>query len=314
MVDQAKAKQSSDDGQQPSQQDASATQQVADLMRSLATGGDGGDADRADDGDDQEQAGAAQGAQSDGDNDLSGAEDIDTSDLGIGAAENSGDADSTSALAELAEKAGTSVEELYKLEIAMPDGRPTVTLGELKDSHLDAQALDDQRASFDEHRTSFENEMIRARGELTEVLSLLGELPDELLQRGRQQYAKTVDEERSALLGIKPEWADIDAYRAAKGQMAQAVSEYGFRPAELEAIVDHRLVKLVWDFSELKRRVDAAKAGRKRQVRDHKTSRPANRAASGNATRTEQQQRAAASSRSEDKAAAIAGILTDSLE
>ena len=159
----------------------------------------------------------------------------------------------------------------------MPDGRSSVTLGELKDSYNDVAEIEEQRGAFDAHRTAFENEMIRSRGELQEVLKLLPELPQELIAQGRQRYAAQLDTERASLLSVKPEWADPVKFQAARDRMADAIADYGFRPSELDAVVDHRLTKLIFDFSVLKQRVAEAKASRKKLVRDHNSARTTSR-------------------------------------
>ena len=201
---------------------------------------------------------------------------IQMDDLGIAPA-GGGDADKPSAaLAELAEKAGTTIEEIYKLPVAMSDGRPSVTLGELKDSYKDVDAIEEQRGALEAHRTAFENDMIRSRGELQEVLKMLPEIPEAVIAQARQKYAELIDNERAALLSVKPEWADPDKFMAAQDQMVEAIADYGFRKSDLSDVKDHRLTKLIYDFSVLKRRVSEAKASRKKLVRDHNAA-PATR-------------------------------------
>ena len=231
---------------------------------------------------------------------------IQTDDLGIAPA-GGGDANIPSAaLAELAEKAGTTIEEIYKLPVAMPDGRSSRTLGELKDSYQDVEAIEEQRGAFEAHRTAFENDMIRSRGELQEVLKMLPEIPEAVIAQARQKYAELIDNERAALLAVKPEWADPDKFMAAQDQMVEAIADYGFRKSDLSDVKDHRLTKLIYDFSVLKRRVSEAKASRKKLVRDHNTARTTSRTPpQTKQTRDAQVQGAATNGTLEDKVVAV---------
>ena len=214
------------------------------------------------------------------DDDADSLGEIRTDDLGMEPAGDDGrDAEFVSALTELAEKAGVPIEDVYKLQVSFKGGdRSPVTLGELKDGFVEASELEEKRDAFEQHRTTFENEMIRTRGELTEVLKLLPEVPPEFIAEGKRRYEVNIDNEREALFSIRPEWrTDPHEYRAAREKMIATVADYGFRPAEFEDIIDHRLIKLLHDFANLKSRVADAQASKKKLVRDHRSPRSGTR-------------------------------------
>ena len=163
-------------------------------------------------------------------------------------------------LADLAEQLGVKPEEIYKLKIPMREDGTVLTLGELKDQAGKALDLDDVSAEINERRTTFENDMIRSKQELADIVSLLPEVPPSLIEKARAAHFDTVERERNALLDILPEWKDDQKYAAARGEMLEAVADYGFTAADLDLVIDHRLSKLIWDFTGYKKRIDAANA------------------------------------------------------
>ena len=166
----------------------------------------------------------------------------------------------TLALDSLAERAGLTVEELYGVALPLGDGRDPVTLGTLKDRFNELARVDDARGLLDEQRTDFENNMIRSRQELSAIIAQLPEIPPALLQQAVQAQRTHLDTERAALREAKAEWKDPEVFRAAQDQMLETVEVYGFNRTDLDMVLDHRLVKLVYDYSQLKKKFAAANA------------------------------------------------------
>ena len=163
-------------------------------------------------------------------------------------------------LAEAAQLLGCEIGDLYKLQVPMSDGDDAMTLGKMKDHASNAVAVEGMTVELDDRRASFENEMIRARQELNEVIGLLPAVPPALIERAQQAHIEHLDRERAALLAIKPEWRDDSVFQAAQGDILEAVADYGFSRADLDLVVDHRLTKLLFDFAGLKTRVAKANA------------------------------------------------------
>ncbi len=214
-------------------------------------------------------------------------------------------------LAQLAESAGITLDELYKLNVSMADGRGEMPLSQLKDNVTEGSRIEEQREQLETNRSEFENEMIRARQELSVMVGLLPELPPEFIAKAKQQHIEHLDTERAALLDIKPEWADPAKFQAAQDHILTGISEYGFSRADLNMISDHRLTKLLHDFATLKERVGKANA-RLKEVRDNAAKRPARKKADAtkaqkNATLAQAQ----TSSQTRDKVAGVAQILKD---
>lgn len=195
---------------------------------------------------------------------------IQTDDLGFKPPADSGDTDKSAALNDLAEKAGVSIEEIYKIEIGMPGDSSPVTLGSLKDSYQTVVEQQEKSDAFEAHRTAFENDMIRTRAELQTAVALLGDaLPPAFVAHVRQTTAERIDRERATLLSVKPEWADDATFNNARAQIVTAVEEYGVTRAEVYNQNDSRLIKIMWDFSQMKKRIGEAAASRKKLVKEH---------------------------------------------
>lgn len=180
------------------------------------------------------------------------------------------------AMQSLAEKAGITLDELFATEVPLGGQLEATTLGKLKDDFSDYSQLQESKTAFEDQRTTFENDMIRSRGELQEVISLLaaqGEIPQEVVVLAQQTLQTTREKEHASLLAIKPEWKDPTAFAAAQAQIMETVSEYGFTRADLDSVLDHRLTKLLHDFHIMRERFASANAQTKRVIKQSRQKR-----------------------------------------
>jgi len=184
---------------------------------------------------------------------------IDTSDLGVEPPKPA-DGEKPTTLDQAAKNLGLTIEQLYDLEVPLRDGAEPVTLGTMKDRMQESEDLIGLRSELDDRRSSFENEMMRARQELQRVVELLPTVPPALIEQAQQAHIAHVERERVALLSIKPEWRDPAAFASAKDAMLEVCAPYGFTRLDLDLVIDHRLTKLLHDFASLKQRVDRASA------------------------------------------------------
>lgn len=231
--------------------------------------------------------------------------------LGIQQPEESGDAVVLPMLQTLAEKAGLTLEEVYATSVALGDGQAPTTLGDLKDQFSNYSRLVEKTEVFESSRTEFENNMIRSRAELAEIVKLLpqGSITDELVQQATQTYAETQQRELTALVGIKPEWKDPQAYELARGEILETASEYGFNRADLDAVIDHRLIKLLHDFHTMRVRFREANAGVKRVIDTSRQRRVTSAKGAPNKGLNKQLEEAKQSSSTADKVAAVSRLL-----
>lgn len=238
------------------------------------------------------------------------------SEEGLGMQPAGGDTDGlTQTLQSLAEKSGLDLKELYAVAVPLGDGREATTLGGLKDQFQEYSRLVEKTEAFEENRTEFENNMIRSRAELQQIIAKLPaeSLSQELLAEVASEYAETRQREQTALLSVKPDWKDPAAYALAQDQILETASEYGFTRHDLNAVIDHRLIKLLHDFHVMRVRFKDANAGLKRVVeasRQPRAKRARGAPAKELKTTVETARKPGASS--QDKAAAIAAVIRSS--
>ncbi len=184
--------------------------------------------------------------------------DVETKDLGIDAPSATDGPPQT--LADAAEKLGMKIEDLYALDVPMRDGVEPIKLGALKDFARQSADVAELTVELETQRSDFENSMIRAKQELQEVVNLLPNVPDVLIEQARATITENQQREHSRLMEIKPDWKEPEVYQQARSDILEAVADYGFTRSDLDLVIDHRLTKLLHDFSMLKRRVASATA------------------------------------------------------
>ena len=266
------------EGEQPQPELPKGVEGVAEILRRAQTL-DEGDAPAAGElGDSNElpPAGAPdKGEQTDDDD----ATRLSEAGLGMepGAGEGQAPGDSIAlAMNDLAEKAGLTLEELFDIEVPLGGELGATTLGKLKDDFQDYSQLQNTKTAFEDQRTEFENDMIRSRAELQEIITILtaqDAVPQELIVLAQNKLQDTKDKERAALLTIKPEWKDPAVFAVAQDAIMETVAEYGFTRADLDSVLDHRLTKLLHDFHIMRGRFKDANAQRKRVVKQSRQKR-----------------------------------------
>ncbi len=213
-------------------------------------------------------------------------------------------------LQELAEKAGVTLKELYATVVPLGGEQDeATTLGALKDQFREYSQLEATRSAFEESRTGFENDMIRSRGELQEVIKLLPEVPAAVLQQAQKVYAEARDKEREALHLIKPEWKDAEVFARAQDAVLETVGVYGFKRADLDAVLDHRLTKLLWDFHTMRQRFSEANASAKKVTKVSKQRRVRGNQQAPKVALNKQLSQARDSHSTETKTAAVSALL-----
>lgn len=164
-------------------------------------------------------------------------------------------------LAALAEKLGTDAAKLYDLEIPLADGA-TLKLGELKDAHKAAKALEADRSKVNEERAQSQADRIRDERQLNELLASIS--PDaispELHQAWQRQQSEQLSREHEALLRRMPEWSDRTVVQRDMAAMVEVGKSYGLSETELGTIRDHRVLALLRDHAKLKAATSKAPA------------------------------------------------------
>lgn len=162
------------------------------------------------------------------------------------------EAAATLSLKELADRLEIEQSDLYSLEIPLPGDGERITLGELKDGYTEFSKVERQAEKLNEEKTAYENDKLRSYQELQTLVNLLPEVPEQYRAQAAQMQQQHLQTEQARLLEVMPEWKDANNFEAGRSAINGLASEYGFSPAEVAGIADHRLVKLLHDYAGMK--------------------------------------------------------------
>jgi hypothetical protein len=156
--------------------------------------------------------------------------------------------------------------DLYEIEIPIGAGDEAVSLGSLKDSHKELLKINAERTSYDEHRTTSENELLVSKRQVAQLIHMgqsSGLLDANVLQQIDNIHAGNLQRERASLMDAIPEWQDKTTRDVDFEEMVEVLAPYGIPRNEVESAPDHRFVKFVYDTMKRLRAVKAAKANAK---------------------------------------------------
>jgi hypothetical protein len=128
-----------------------------------------------------------------------------------------------------------------------------MTVGAMKDAvsemHLRQERMDKQS-----------NEVMVERSELGNIVQQLEPyLTPEVLDTIKQRRQAVLARENQRMLEVIPEWEDNTVFQTDRKVMQSLAGEYGFSEREFKTVSDHRLVKLLRDYSNLRSRVEKAR-------------------------------------------------------
>jgi len=160
----------------------------------------------------------------------------------------------------LADKLGVDLDTLYKLQVKTSDSGEPVTIEELKDLHKKRDEIELGKIEFEEHRVEQEQELMRTRAELTELMQALPKnaVKPETLERIRRKSEEHTKRERALTLDVIPEWKDAKRREADIAAMSEHLQGYGFPVNYLESVVSHQLVKYFRDAWQREERIREA--------------------------------------------------------
>jgi hypothetical protein len=163
-------------------------------------------------------------------------------------------------LKDLAGKLGISIEELYNVEVGMPGSEESSTLGSLKDLYQQRQATAIEQMRWQEQKSTEQGAAIRARTELTELMSLLPKesLRPEVLQKVREKHSLVIAREKARTLEVIPEWQEESTRSTELGGMREHLVRAGFEPGYLDQITDHRTMRYIRENFQREQRILAA--------------------------------------------------------
>jgi hypothetical protein len=137
-----------------------------------------------------------------------------------------------------------------------------VTVGQLKDVYQDARA---QRNRYEKERA----ELATERALISEMLKTGKPMDQESIGRLETARQERMAQEHQAVLQAIPEWSDPETFKTDRQEIVKYVSRYGFSEAEVAAIDQSRLVRLLHRYAQLEARAEkgakAVKAIKRKQ-------------------------------------------------
>jgi hypothetical protein len=185
----------------------------------------------------------------------------------------------------------------YSAEVPMSDGSK-VTLGALKDAYQDSQR---NVLQLQER----ENALMQKYDEVNQ-LSQHVQLPPQALEAIRQQQQQYLQQQHQLMLQVMPELGDQAVFTATKEGIMSLAKEYGVVDI-VAGVSDHRVVKMLRDFANLRSSIRTAKEN----VKPLRSTEPAgkNKPASQGNPAERAAARARSTNRHADRIEAISALL-----
>ena len=168
--------------------------------------------------------------------------------------------DSPVTLKDVAESMELDAKDLYEMEIAVGKDE-TITLGALKDLYKESKGIKAGQAAFEEKKLVQDNEVMVARRQIEQLVEVgvkTESLHPEVLKVLENIHADNISRERKALLRVMPEWSDQAEREGAYDDIADLLGGYGFSRAEVEGVLDHRLLKFARDMARRENQIRKA--------------------------------------------------------
>jgi hypothetical protein len=157
---------------------------------------------------------------------------------------------------DLADTLGVKAAELWEgLEVPVgkdAEGKPIyANLAQVRDSFTEAQTMKAERQAWDEEKTATELRHMQLRGELDQVLELVGPLVTPEVQRVLQnQTARALERERRLLLEAIPAWKDPARFASDRDMIADFFRDtYGVPRVRIESLSDHVTIRIAYDMA-----------------------------------------------------------------
>lgn len=165
-------------------------------------------------------------------------------------------------IAEVAERLGLKVEEVYELEVPLTGDGQKMTIGRLKDSISELKAFEGHKLAFEEEKVKFENGATRAKDELSTIVKRLKDvIPpqhfESVMKAGRDEYTAKLNEERAKVFEFIPEWQDKDTLAKEVEEINNFLEPY-FGKKAFSQFNNAKMIKLLRDTTKRELRVRQA--------------------------------------------------------
>ncbi len=190
----------------------------------------------------------------------------------------------------IAESLGITPDKLFTEMLIPVDGGEPLTLEEFKADGQGLRGLKAAQHELAEEKVQFENSVMAQKQTLQAAIAKIppDALTGEMIAEVQSEHQDTIKRERAALIGIRPDLKDPAVWNATRDLLVGHLQPYGFKPIEVDSIVDHRLAKYVIDNAEREKRLKELDADSLEVSKPQKLARPSSRprAASTRATET----------------------------
>lgn len=165
-------------------------------------------------------------------------------------------------IAEVAEKLGLTVEEVYALEVPLTGDGKKMSIGQLKDSIGELKAFEGHKLAFEEEKVKFEVGATRAKDELSTIVSKLKEvIPPQhfetIMKAGRDEYTAKLNAEKAKVFEYIPEWQDKDTLAKEVEEINEFLEPY-FGKKAFAQFNNAKMIKLLRDTTKRELRVRQA--------------------------------------------------------
>ena len=167
-------------------------------------------------------------------------------------------------LLEFADEQSIPHKAVYDLVVPMDEGESPMSIGQMKDRIKEVRNFEFERDDFADYRESAMNEVVESRTQIDGVIQSLKQVVEpELLARAFadqiERYNGQVARAKEQIREYFPEWDDSDKKAADRKKLKSALASYGFSGAEVDNVVDARLIRFAMHAIRLMDRYQRAK-------------------------------------------------------
>ncbi len=179
----------------------------------------------------------------------------------------------------IAETLGISPDKLFTEMLIPVDGGEPLTLEEFKADGQGLRGLKAAQHELAEEKVQFENSVMAQKQTLQAAIAKIppDALTGEMIAEVQSEHQDTIKRERAALITIRPDLKDPAAWNATRDLLVGHLQPYGFKPIEVDSIVDHRLAKYVIDNAEREKRLKELDADSLEPQKPTRLARPSSR-------------------------------------
>lgn len=155
---------------------------------------------------------------------------------------------------------------IYDLAVPMEEGEAPMTIAAMKDRIKEFRNFEYDRDDFADYRETSLNEIVESRSQIDGVIQSLRQVvPPEQLARAFadqiERYNGQVARAKEQIREYFPEWDDASTKQADRKKLKTAMKSYGFSEAEVDNVVDARLIRFAMHAIRLMDRYQRAKEG-----------------------------------------------------